>query len=185
MTNFSIQSDSIPLSETCQDFSSFEDFISATANTAPEFDYNREDNSIRRPPCHYLTENQFKQQNFKSDNFMLLHSNIRSINKHFDNLKCLLENYQDNCAAIALTETWLSQHSSNSYALPNFNLIVNDRLDRAGGGVGIYLSNKYDYLVHERLNCMNNVVESLFTELIIPNGKNILIDVIYRPQIQV
>ena len=33
----------------------------------------------------------------------------------------------------------------------------------------------------EELNCMNDVVESLFVELIIPNSKNILIGVIYRP----
>ena len=65
--------------------------------------------------------------------------------------------------------------------MPEFDLVVNSRQDRIGGGVGIYISKKYDHLIHERLNCMNNVVESLFTELIIPNSKNILIGVIYRP----
>ena len=159
--------------EDFQDFSRFEDFISATANIAPDLVCNHDD-SIHRPSCHYLTENQFKEQDFKSEKFMLLHSNIRSINRNFDNLKYLIENYQNNCAAIALTETWLTEHSNNDlYALPDFDLIVNNRTERVGGGVGIYLPKKYDYLVHERLNCMNNVVESLFIELINLNGKNI------------
>ena len=163
--------------------SNFEDYISSTANTSPDFDYEPNHNIIHHPTCNYVTENQFKQQISKfSEHFLLLHLNIRSINKNFDNLKLLLENSHHNgCAAIALTETWLSHNTNIPYDMPEFDLVVKSRQDRIGGGVGIYLSKKYDHLIHERLNCMNNVVESLFTELIIPNSKNILIGVIYRP----
>ena len=163
--------------------SNFEDYISSTANTSPDFDHEPNDNTTNHPTCNYATENQFKQQLSKSsESFLLLHLNIRSINKNFDNLKLLLENSRQNdCAAIAVTETWLSHNNDTSYGMPEYDFVVNSRLDRIGGGVGIYLSKKYDHLIHEKLNCMNNVVESLFTELIIPNNKNILIGVIYRP----
>ena len=45
----------------------------------------------------------------------------------------------------------------------------------------MYISNKFEFIIHEELNVTNDVLESLFVELINPNGKNILIGVIYRP----
>ena len=104
--------------------SNFEDYISSTANTSPDFDYEPNHNIIHHPTCNYVTENQFKQQISKfSEHFLLLHLNIRSINKNFDNLKLLLENSHHNgCAAIALTETWLS-HNTNIPYMTCLNLI--------------------------------------------------------------
>ena len=112
---------------------------------------------------------------------MLAHFNIRSININFDNLRLLLENANQNtCSVIGLTETWLNSNS-HLFALPGFEFVYRNRQNRVGGGVGLYISNKFEYIIHEELNVTSAVLESLFVELIIPNGKNILIGVIYRP----
>ena len=182
--------DTLRLSSTCNEVdensSSYEDYISNTCtNLAQEFNYNLDSNDpVHSPTCAYLTENQYKNyiMNAIDESFLLLHMNIRSINKNFDNLRLLLENpKQKPCSIIGLTETWLSTDSGQSFALPGFDFVVNNRQNRTGGGVGIYISNKFEYKVHEQLNCMDDVVESLFVELINPNGKNILIGVMYRP----
>jgi len=166
--------------------SSYEEYVSNTCtNSAQEFNYNLDSNDpVQNPSCFYLTQNQYKNNimNATDESFLLLHMNIRSINRNFDNLRLLLENpKQKPCSIIGLTETWLSTDSSQSFSLPGFNLVVNSRQNRTGGGVGIHVSNIFEYTVHEQLNCMDDVVESPFVELTNPNGKNILIGVMYRP----
>ena len=79
-----------------------------------------------------------------------------------------------------MTETWLNSNS-HLFDLPGFEFVCRNRQNRVGGGVGLYISNKFEYIIHEELNVTNDVLESLFVELINPNGKNILIGVIYRP----
>ena len=81
---------------------------------------------------------------------------------------------------IGLTETWLNSNS-HLFALPDFEFVYRNRQNRVGGGVGLYISNKFGYIIHEELNVKSDVLKSLFVELMIPNGNNILIGVIYRP----
>ena len=169
-----------------QNSSSYEDYISNIFNTsAQEFEYSLDSNDpVQSTSCVYLTENQFKHHitNTPDDTFLLAHFNIRSINRNFDNLRLLLQNtIQQTCSVIGLTETWLNSNSQILFDLPGFEFVHRNRQNRVGGGVGLYISNKFEYIIHEELNVTNDVLESLFVELINPNGKNILIGVIYRP----
>ena len=113
---------------------------------------------------------------------ILLHFNIRSINKHFEELQLLL-NYHNKQTfpVIALTETWLSSNSTQPFTLNGYELIVNNRLNRMGGGVALYVPQCFEFTVYEELNVMNDSIESLFIEIPIPQNKNIVIGVIYRP----
>ena len=182
--------DTFRLSPTCNKAGShsrqYEANISDECNvSAPEFDYKFDSNDpIQNPSCVYLTQNQYRHciMNTNDDTLSLLHLNIRSINKNSDSLQLVLDNSKHKSpSVIGLTETWLSCDSSQSFSLPDFHLIANNRQNRPGGGVGLYISDKYHYIVHEQLNCMDDIVESLFIELINSNGKKILIGVIYRP----
>ena len=114
--------------------------------------------------------------------FALLHFNIRSINKHSEELQLLL-NYHNKQTfpVIALTETWLSSNSTQPFTLNGYELIVNNRLNRMGGGVALYVPQCFEFTVYEELNVMNDSIESLFIEIPIPKNKNIVIGVIYRP----
>ena len=139
---------------------------------------------VQSPSSEYVTTSQFKAivNSFPEDSFSLLHMNIRSINKHFEELQLLLENpSQQSFSIIGLTETWLSQESNQPFALNGYDFVVNNRENRSGGGVALYISHNHKYVICHELNVMNEIVESLFLEIPLSGNKNILIGIIYRP----
>ena len=164
---------------------SFDEFITSSINSSSDelnynFDFNHDKNITSS--SKYISENQFKNlvNNFSVDTFALLHFNIRSLNKHFDELQLLLDNNIPTFPIVGLTETWLSS-DSQSFSLNGYDLIVNNRLNRIGGGVSLYVPHCLEYTVCDDLNVMNNYIESLFIEISIPQNKNIIIGIIYRP----
>ena len=147
-------------------------------------DFNSDHDLAQIPSSKYITENQAKDiiESFSKDTFSLLHLNIRSINKHFDELQTLLQNSKNKSfSVIGLTETWLSSNTNLPYAINGYDLLVNNRSNRTGGGVALYISHSFDFIVREDLNTMNDTIESLFVEISIPYFKNIIVGVIYRP----
>ena len=58
---------------------------------------------------------------------------------------------------------------------------MNNRSKKSGGGVALYLSNCFEFTVLYELNFMNEFIESLFVEISIPQSKNIIVGIIYRP----
>ena len=152
-------------------------------SSSDELDYNFDFNHDI-PSAKYVTENQFKDvfRGFSKDTFALLHFNIRSINKHFEELQLLL-NYHNKQTfpVIALTETWLSSNSTQPFTLNGYELFVNNRLNMMDGGVALDVPQCFEFTVYEELNVMNDSRESLFIEIPIPQNKNIVIGVIYRP----
>ena len=132
----------------------------------------------------YITNKQFHNvvKDYSKDIFSLLHLNIRSLNKHFDDLQLLLDiPSQTPLSVIGLTETWLTQDVDSSHALNDYEFVYKNRQDRLGGGVAMYVLKWYNYVVHENISLINDLIESLFIEIIIPGHKNILVGVIYRP----
>ena len=148
-----------------------------------EFDFNFDDPASYNF-TKYITNNQFrdKLKDFKQDTFSLLHVNIRSLNKHFDDLKLFLDNPTQNpFSVIGLSETWVTQDSNQPYSLPDYDFVVKNRQERIGGGVALYVQTIYNYIVRDEISFSNDFIESLFIEIIVPNSKNILIGVMYRP----
>ena len=134
--------------------------------------------------CHYCTENQFidKMCTSVGDELTLLHFNIRSMNNKIDNLNVFLQNQRSNFTAIGISETWFSSNSDvNLYSLPGYSLVTNSRSGKKGGGVALYVSSQMEYLVRHELNTMNNLLESIFVEVVIPGKRNVIIGVVYRP----
>ena len=59
---------------------------------------------------------------------------------HFDDLQLLLNNHSSKeFSVVGLTETWLSHDSNLPFSLDAYNFVFNNRQDRSGGGVAIYL----------------------------------------------
>ena len=65
----------------------------------------------------YLTPNSVNATlNPNSANFSLLHLNIRSLNKNFENFKQMLFDLQTQLTVICLSETWCQENSAaNSF----------------------------------------------------------------------
>ena len=115
----------------------------------------------------------------KQNTFVVLSLNCQSLNAKMDQINMKLENFRNNSCeigAICLQETWLSNDSNISLLqIDGFTLISQD-----GGGISIYLNNKYDYKILSISN-VSNVWEGQFIEINGNTIKEIILGNIYRP----
>ena len=111
---------------------------------------------------------------------MLTH-NISTVNANPQYFHYLLHNLNLQFSVIGITETWL-QNASHLVDINDFSFFHKHRLNRVGGGVGLYLSENYNSRIRGDL-CFENeeIAESLFIEINHSIAKNIIVGVIYRP----
>ena len=97
-------------------------------------------------PC--ILPEEFKKFHDTScdDSFSILHLNIRSIKKNFENFKLFFSTLGYSFSVICFSETWLDDTDSNSlYELPNYISKHQIRDDRKGGGVSFYIHNSLSF----------------------------------------
>ena len=112
----------------------------------------------------YFNPYEFKGKK-EINSFSILHVNIRSIHQNFDKFKEFLNIINYTFDVISLTETWHENtlDSNSNYKLPNYNLISQARgSNKYGGGVGVYVIDKYSYKIKNKLCSSNLNYESLF-----------------------
>ena len=135
--------------------------------------------------CEYYLPNDFKQQINQenlSNSFSIIHLNIRSIVNKFESFKQLINSLTTPFQLIGLTETWLNDTNKDLFKLKNYDFVNMNRSTKIGGGVGIYIANQINYKIRSDLNLSDeNIIESIFIELVTAVGKNIIVGVIYRP----
>ena len=95
--------------------------------------------------CDYFTESQFNELFHKtrssfSNCFSLLHLNIRSLSRNYDNLTSFLANIDGKFSIMGVSETWL-RDSGYSFDIMGYDFIHKPRPNRIGGSVGIYVNN--------------------------------------------
>ena len=132
----------------------------------------------------YILPEEFKKFHDTScdDSFSILHLNIRSIKKDFENFKLFFSTLGYSFSVICFSETWLDDTDSNSlYELPNYISKHQIRDDRKGGGVSFYIHNSLSFRVLPNL-CINSTdIESLSIEISLNDLRNTLVNVLYRP----
>ena len=135
--------------------------------------------------CEYYLPTDFKEQineTNQNNNFSMIHLNIRSMINKFDSFKELIYSLNKLFQIIGLTETWLNETNEDRFKFQNYDFVNVNRSTKSGGGVGIYIANELNYKIRTDLNTsIENVIESVFVEIITTVGKNIIIGVIYRP----
>ena len=83
---------------------------------------------------------------------------------------------------IGISETWLTDCTVELVNITGYSFISNHRKSKTGGGVGFYLHNDLQYkLLNECKLSDPEVIESLFVEITVPHGKNIIVGCVYRP----
>lgn len=116
------------------------------------------------------------------NNCSFLHLNIRSLNKHHDDLVTLLTNTGCNFDVIGCSETWLNDRSyTDILNLNGYKLFTKNRCGRCGGGVCLYISSTYNVNICDDIVIADNHSDFLFVEISGKNGKNLIIGMIYRP----
>ena len=129
--------------------------------------------------CNYHLANDFSTVNDENKNLTILNLNIRSIANKFDAFKHLLNTLMQPFSIISLTdhETGLMNKS-----LSNYNFVCSNRVNKRGGGLGIYVSNDLHYKLRPDLNINEDgIIETLFIEINSTTGKNNILSNIYRP----
>ena len=133
--------------------------------------------------CKYIFADEFKGTCIKEgkERFSFIHINSRSVSHNFDELCSMLAELDHEFTAIGISETWF--HSNTVVSMFNINgytLVHSDRQNKIGGGVGIYISNKYDYVIRSDLSRNTPEYDSLFIELKFRKKKSVLIGCVYR-----
>jgi hypothetical protein len=119
-----------------------------------------------------------------SDNFFVLHHNIRSAPRNLTSLMSYLKCLSMDFSLIGLSETWFSEGTIDAVRLPGYKHVYNLRKTR-GGGVSIFIRDNLRILEHPELSVCHDSFESIFVEL--PKGsllnykEALFIGVVYRP----
>ena len=143
-------------------------------------------NLINSPPTSkYMVEDEFNNisnVNCLDSSFLLMQINIRSLIGNFDKFKSMLAQIHKQFSVIGVVETWLKDHTIEFVNTPGYKFVSNHRRDKIGGGTGLYIRDSLEYkLCSDCIISDPDTIESLFVEIQIPNGKNIIVGTIYRP----
>ena len=140
---------------------------------------------------YYITHKFHKlSRNFNSNHllfFGLMHTNICSLNKNFNNLEILTTSLQHKFDIIALSETRITTNNdlnSKNIALNGYQQYVGTSGKSMKWGCGFFISNELSFIPREDLNICysnnNSEFEANWIEIQSQNNKNFLIAVIYR-----
>jgi len=140
--------------------------------------FNNIDNKSR-----IFLPNELNLLNDSNHTSSILHINCRSVFNKLCELNIFLSscNLQPDFPIICLTETWLNESTAPLISLPGYNFVYKNRLDKLGGGTGLFIKNDIHFISHEDYNANNDTCENLCIEIVNKNFRNILLFVIYRP----
>ena len=113
----------------------------------------------------------------QSKDIKIVHVNVRSLfNKIPETNLCY-----NCCDVIIVTETWLND---SAVMIPSFVLIRQDRHEtelKKGGGICIYIKEKYSITKLERISCVTSDYEILGVKVKMGNIRPFFIIGVYRP----
>ena len=126
--------------------------------------------------------NNLSNVNRLDSSFRIMQINIRSLIGNFDKFKSMLAQLHKSFSVIGLVETWLKDQTLELVNIPGYNFVSNHCRDITGGGTGLYIQDNLEYkLCSDCIISDPDTIESLFVEIQVPNGKNIIVGTIYRP----
>ncbi len=111
----------------------------------------------------------------------IFHLNIRSLPDKFDKLKFLLISTKFDPDVILLCETFLNNKNETLYQLNGYQFISKPRVNKACGGVAMYVKNELNFKIR---NDLSPHVEGTFEAILIETineDKKYIIGEIYRP----
>ena len=151
----------------------------SSPSTDPDINYLQNNNNII---SNYFDETMFNNRFSKSANLSIIHLNIRSIPLHFSKFVSFLDTIDIEFKIIALSETAINS-THISYNIPNYNMELDYRKKKRGGGVSLYIHKLLQYRLRSDLQ-LGGDVNSLFIEIHCSSTqikRNIICGCVYRP----
>ena len=132
--------------------------------------------------CHYYSDMKFNESFNKTKGFSIIHFNCRSIKTNIEELKSYLMSLTMNFDAICVSESWLTPHDNlNEYDIDGYETFQENRSDRRGGGVMIYVHKSLKAKQILRMSeVINDIYECVTVEIETERGSNIIISCLYR-----
>ena len=159
--------------------------ILSDENNDPDINFFNRKSEYVNLPYHNVHIFSSSSQNLLKNSFSVLHINIRSTDKNFQELHEYLSHVKGNFSIGALTETWCSDDKADKDSLWKFtnytaiNQIRNS--GQKGGGIALYIHNSLNYKIPKNKNMNNNDIEYLNIDIVNKTSKNVIISCIYRP----
>lgn len=113
----------------------------------------------------------------------ITHLNIRSLSKHYDDVRNFQSLLSHNFSIICLSETWLSPCEDTLFTLPNYHCEFDHRPNDRHGGSAIFISHALPYKRRVDLSFRTDKVESVWLEFDRTSfsvNKNTIVASIYR-----
>ena len=110
----------------------------------------------------------------------IVHINIRSLHKNFDGLKSFLSCLPKTPDIIALTETWLQEHTKHLYSMEGYDSFHLVRNNREHGGITIFAKCEFKANTLTQFSFINDNIEICSAKVEVDSSK-FIISVIYRP----
>ncbi|CAJ0960820.1 unnamed protein product [Ranitomeya imitator] len=96
-------------------------------------------------------------------NIKCMYTNARSLANKMDELELML--LEHNYDMVGISETWLDESHDWAVNLQGYSLFRNDRTDKRGGGVCLYVKSSLNPILRDNIGEFNENVESLWVEI--------------------
>ena len=131
--------------------------------------------------CCYYTDDQFNQNTKSKGKLSIIHFNSRSLYANFNNIKEYLHKFSQPFNIIAISETWINTEKGMDFELDGSEFMYNNRQNKVGGGVAIYVDKTLNFRVLDRMTTVvDNLLECITIEICKEKTKNQIISCIYR-----
>jgi hypothetical protein len=115
------------------------------------------------------------------DGFQILHINVRSIPKNFNEVISYIQRQSVIYHIILLSETWLTEADGDLYQIPSYNHLDVHRVIKKGGGIRLYYLDEFVVNLDNTISGIFNSHESLFVKISKKNRFSLTLGCIYRP----
>ena len=136
--------------------------------------------------CNYYTEDSFnkylQQHNISDNSFSVAHLNIRNLPANLYEFISYVDNLDHCFSVIGLSETWLNPSNVSAYNIPGYNHVAQTRCAGRGGGISLFVAEKFVYSEMTDYCMVNDYNESLFVKKT-NKGMVFVIGLIYPPMI--
>ncbi|ESN97412.1 hypothetical protein HELRODRAFT_178204 [Helobdella robusta] len=113
--------------------------------------------------------------------FSILHLNARSLFHKIDDLVLFLSFFPIKFSVIFITETWLNERSALVMKFPGYEFVFNNRVNRKGVGVGMFISRSLNFETCYQDNLNLESIESVSVNVHLNRNRTIKLIAIYHP----
>jgi hypothetical protein len=152
----------------------------------PDHNLLREIRGTAIQNCRYYYSSDLMESlkdNSNKTEMSIFHLNIRSIPKNLNTLIPTLHSSGLNFDILGFSETWLKASNADAYGIPGYSHEFITRPEKPGGGISLYINEKWSYKNRPDLSIISDDLEMLWIEVekeSINSTSNLLIGLIYR-----